>query len=105
MSPPPSGTQANPTGEMIKMFMMLGLFVVMFYLVAIRPQQKKAKEHAALLKTLKPGDKVMTSGGVLGVVVNVKEKSATIRSADSKVEVTKNAITEIVERGGDANAS
>ena len=53
----------------------------------------------------KPGDKVITSGGMLGVVVNVKEKSATIRSADSKVEVTKGAITEIVERGGDANAS
>jgi len=79
--------------------------VVMFYFVLIRPQSKKAKEHAELLKTVKPGDRIVTSGGVVGVVVTVKEKTLSIRSADSKFEVTKAAITEITERSGAASES
>jgi preprotein translocase subunit YajC len=76
-------------------------FVVMYFLM-IRPQQKKAKEHAKLLKSLKAGDKVVTNGGILAVVVTVKERTVTIRSADTKLEVLKSAVTEVVERAGDA---
>lgn len=83
----------------------LVLLVVVFYFVLIRPQQKKAKEHQQLLKTVKPGDKVVTSGGILGVVVTVKEKTITLRSADAKFEITKSAIAEITERSGEANES
>jgi preprotein translocase subunit YajC len=68
------------------------------YFVMIRPQQKKAKEHEALLKALKVGDKVVTSGGILAVVVSVKDKSVSVRSADTKLEVLKSAVTEITER-------
>jgi preprotein translocase subunit YajC len=95
---PPAGTKPNPTGEMLKMLGFLGFFMVLMYLLMIRPQQRKARDHAALLKTLKPGDKVLTSGGVLGVVVSVKEKTVSIRSADTKLEVVKSAITEVTER-------
>lgn len=98
-------TQPNPTGELMRMLGTFALLGVMFYFVFFRPQQKKAKEHAQLLKTLRPGDKIMTSGGLLGVVITVKEKSATIRSADSKMEVTKTAITEIIERSGESSES
>src|SRR5213595_4290248 len=73
----------------------LGLLVVVFYFVLIRPQQKKAKEHAALLKAVRAGDKVVTTGGIVGVVMSVKEKTISIRSADAKFEVTKAAIAEI----------
>jgi preprotein translocase subunit YajC len=79
--------------------------VVVFYFILIRPQQKKAKDHAELLKTLRPGDKVLTTGGVLGVVVGVKDKSVSIRSADTKLEVLKSAVTEITERGAGSNES
>lgn len=79
--------------------------IVIFYFVLIRPQQKKAKEHQQLLKTVKPGDKVVTSGGILGVVITVKEKTVTLRSADTKLEITKSAIAEITERSGDAGES
>jgi preprotein translocase YajC subunit len=58
-----------------------------------------------MLKTVRPGDKIVTSGGVVGVVVTVKEKTLSIRSADSKFEITKAAITEITERNGASSES
>jgi preprotein translocase subunit YajC len=73
---------------------------VKFYFVLTRPQSKKPKEHAELLKTVNPGDKILTSGGVVATVVSVKEKTLSIRSADSKFEITKAAVTEITERSG-----
>ena len=101
--PTAPGTQQDPKAQALQMVLMLVLMVVMFYFVLIRPQSKKAKEHSEMLKTVKPGDKVVTSGGVVGVVVNVKDKTLSIRSADSKFEVTKAAITEITERSGAAS--
>jgi preprotein translocase subunit YajC len=92
-------TQANPAGEMFKMVMTFGIMGIALYFVMIRPQQKRAKEHQNLLTTLKPGDKVLLSGGIVGAVVTVKEKTVSVRSADSKFEVLKSAITEITERG------
>ena len=79
------------------------LLVVVFYFALIRPQQKKAKEHAELLKGVRAGDKIVTSGGVIAVVVTVREKTLNVRSGDAKFEITKTAIAEIVERGGEAN--
>ena len=74
------------------------LLLVVFYFILIRPQQKKAKEHQKLLTTLSSGDKVMTSGGVIGTIINVKEKTVTVRSADTKLEISKAAVSEILER-------
>ncbi|MCW5551998.1 MAG: preprotein translocase subunit YajC [Verrucomicrobiae bacterium] len=93
--PPPIWTSMVP----------LVLLVVVFYFALIRPQQKRAKQHAELLKAVKPGDKVITSGGLVGVVISVKEKTVAIRSADAKLEITKSAIAEIVERSGDEKES
>jgi preprotein translocase subunit YajC len=102
MAPPPPGQPQPPWW--IQMGPLV-LMVVVFYFVLIRPQQKKASEHAELLKSIKSGDRVVTSGGIVGVVVTVKEKekSVTIRSADTKLEVQKSAITEIQERAGSAS--
>ena len=98
--PVASGTQPDPRGQTLYTVGMLVIMVVMFYFVLIRPQSKKAKDHAEMLKTVRPGDKIVTSGGVVGVVVTVKVKTLSIRSADSKFEITKAAITEITERSG-----
>ena len=105
MTPPPAGTQPNPTGESIKMLFMFAMLGIVFYFLLIRPQQKKAKEHDQLLKTLRPGDKIVTSAGIIAVVVTVKEKSVTIRSADAKMEITKSSVGEVLERSGDSSAS
>src|SRR6058998_2829992 len=91
-------TQPNPTGQTLQMLGMVVFFIVVMYFIMIRPQQKKAREHDQLLKALKPKDKIVTSGGVVGIVVSVGERSVTIRSADTKLEVLKTAVTEITER-------
>ena len=74
--------------------------IVMFYFVLWRPQQKKQKTHAALLATLKPGDKVITSSGICGVIISLKDKTVTLRSTDSKLEILKGHVSDILERSG-----
>ena len=103
LSPSAQPGQSQP--PMWTGLMPLVLLFVMFYFVLLRPQQKKQKEHAALLKTVRPGDKIVTTGGVVAVVVTVKEKTLSIRSADSKFEITKAAIAEITERSAESPAS
>jgi preprotein translocase subunit YajC len=95
----------NPAGEQIKFFMMIGvLFLIMWFLM-IAPQRKKAKELAATIKSLKPGDKVVTNSGILGVILTIKDKTLTIRSADTKLEILKSSVLEVVERSGEAGES
>ena len=103
--PSPPGTQSDPRAQMLSTVGMLVLMGAMFYFALIRPQQKKAKEHAALLKAVRAGDKIVTSSGIVAVVVTVKEKTLTIRSADAKFEITKSAIAEITERSGEPSES
>lgn len=97
MGPAPA-PGSNPTGNLLQAMGPLVIMGVIFYVIIIRPQQKKARAHAELLKAVKPGDKIVTTGGILGVVVTVKDKSVSIRSADTKLEVLKSAIGEIVEK-------
>jgi preprotein translocase subunit YajC len=98
-SPPPPGQQPNPKGQLIQMIGTFAIMGVIFYLLLIRPQQKRAKDQANLLKTIKAGDKIVTSGGLVGIVVSVKEKTVSVRSADAKMEILKSAVSEITERG------
>jgi preprotein translocase subunit YajC len=98
-------TQPNPTGEMIKMVGMMAIMVFAFYFAIIRPQQKRTKEHDKLLKSIKTGDKVLTAGGVVGTVLSVREKTVSVRSADTKLEILKSAVTEITERGTESKES
>ena len=107
LAPTPSapGTSPNPTAQLLQPIGMMVLMVAVFYFALIRPQQKKQKEHAQLLKSVRSGDKIVTTGGVVAVVVTVKDKTATVRSADSKFEITKSAIAEITERSGESSES
>ena len=93
--------QSNPFAAIVPMVL---LFIV-FYFVLIRPQQKKAKQQAEMLKTVKSGDKVVTTSGIIATVITVKDDSVSIRSADAKFEITKGAIAEIRERSGESSAS
>ena len=80
------------------------LLVIVFYFILIRPQQQRAKQQARLIANLKSGDKVVTSSGIVGVVITVKDQTVSLRSMDAKMEVTKSSVTEILE-GGDAAES
>ena len=70
--------------------MLIGWFLIMIlimYFILIRPQQRKEKERKALLQSVKSGDRVLFSGGILGSVTNVKDKVLTIRIAEkTKIE-------------------
>ncbi len=104
MGPSPSGGQQQ-TAPWWSNLVPLLLMVCVFYFIFIRPQQKKAKQHTALMQGIRPGDKVVTTSGIIGIVVSVKEKSLSIRSADTKLEILKSAISEITERSGSGEAS
>ncbi len=103
MGPTPQPGQPQP--PMWTTLFPMVLLVVVFYVAIIRPQQKKTKQHAEMLKTLRAGDKIVTTGGVVAVVVTVKDKTAMVRSADSKFEITKSAVAEITERSGESAAA
>ncbi|MFH1313769.1 MAG: preprotein translocase subunit YajC [Candidatus Eisenbacteria bacterium] len=75
------------------------LIFVIFYFLLIRPQQKKQKDHQKMLESVKKGDRVVTSGGVYGTVVGVKDNIIVLKIAeDVKIEFSKAAISAIVER-------
>ncbi len=57
---------------------MLGAIFVLFYFIGIRPQQKQAKKHKELVAGLRPGDKVVTSSGILGRIAQLDDKVATL---------------------------
>jgi preprotein translocase subunit YajC len=83
----------------------LVLLVVVFYFALIRPQQKRQKQQAELLKAVRSGDRIVTNSGIMATVITVKEKSLMIRSADAKFEITKSAVAEITERSGESSES
>lgn len=61
----------------------LVIFIAIFYFLLIRPQQKRQKEHEKEVAGLKPNDKIITAGGIFGVVKKVKEKTLIIEIADN----------------------
>ena len=75
----------------IGQFIPLILIFVIFYFFLIRPQQKKVKEHKAMVEALKRGDKVITSGGIVGTVGRVidNEKVEVMISENVKVEIVR----------------
>ena len=78
-------------GSGIGQFIPLILIFVIFYFFLIRPQQKKVKEHKIMVGNLKRGDKVVTSGGIIGTVERIIEndKAEIVISDNVKVEIIK----------------
>jgi len=101
----PQNTVQDPVAGMIKSVGLMGVFVVGMWILLIAPQRKKTKELAATLKSLKAGDKVVTNSGILAVVLSIKDKTLSIRSADSKLEILKSSVLEVIERGGEPSES
>lgn len=81
---------------MIGSLLPLILIFVVFYFLLIRPQQKKAKEHKQMLDNIKKGDKVITAGGVYGVVESVGPNTVVLKIAESvKVKFGKGYIATV----------
>lgn len=96
LAPPPQGQQG--AGSALWNMVPLILVMVFLYFAMIAPQRKRAKQHEEMLKTLKAGDRVSTSSGLVGTIVSVKDRTVSLRSDDSKLEVLKSSIAEVVER-------
>jgi preprotein translocase subunit YajC len=89
----PSGGQGGDMGAIMGFLPMILIFAV-FYLLLIRPQQKKAKEHKQLLENLKKGDQVITQGGLYGQVVALTDNVITLEIADKvRVKVSRQHIS------------
>jgi len=73
----------------IGQFIPLILIFVIFYFFLIRPQQKKAKEHKLMTENLKRGDRIITSGGIIGIVERVmdNDRAEVLVGDDTKVEI------------------
>lgn len=91
----PSGQQGP---GMAVFLVQIGLFVAIFYFLLIRPQRQQQKKHQALLASLQKGDHVVTSGGVVGEVIHLRDNDVTIRSGEARLLVTRSAITNITNR-------
>jgi preprotein translocase subunit YajC len=87
-------TPAQPgLGSMLIPFLCIA---VIFYFLIIRPQKKKQKEAQELVASLKTGDKVVTAGGIHGLISNVKETSVILKIADNvKIEVEKASVSTV----------
>jgi preprotein translocase subunit YajC len=90
---------AQQDGGFVTLLMMGALFVA-FYFLLIRPQQKRAKEHKAMIAALGRGDEVVTAGGILGRVTDLAENFVTVEVADGvQVKVQRVAVQTVLPKG------
>lgn len=104
-APAPSG------GDMFMQFMPLILIFVVFYFLLIRPQQRKMKEHRAMLEAVRRGDRVVTGGGIIGVVTKIgPDDEVQVEIAENvRVRCLRSTINMVLNKGepakgGDAPA-
>ena len=92
-------TAAAPSGGLEQIFIMIAMFAVLYFFM-IRPQQKKAKEHKALVEALAKGDEVITSSGIAGKITKVADDFVTVAIAENvEVQFQKAAIGTVLPKG------
>jgi preprotein translocase subunit YajC len=92
-----TGGQGGGFGAFIPLILMFAIF----YFLLIRPQQKKAKQHKQLLSALKKGDRVVSSGGLHGLVTGLTDDMVTMEIAPKvRVKVSRSSIAGITNKGG-----
>ena len=90
------GKPGGPGSSMLIMFVAMGL---LFWFMIIRPQSRQRRQHQQMLTAVKTGDKVLTVGGIYGLVTNVKDDTLTVKIADNvKVEVSRSHISRVILR-------
>lgn len=102
---PAAGGAGGLQGTVLQ-FAPLILIFVLFYFMMIRPQQKRAREHQAMLAAIKRGDTVVMSSGIIGKVTKVEDAEVTVEIAPTvNVKVVKGMISEVRTRGEPAPAN
>jgi preprotein translocase subunit YajC len=91
----PADGQSNPLMGFIPFLLVL----VIFYLLILRPQQKRQREHKTMIESLQKGDRVLTTGGLYATVLNVKDSVLVASIADGvKVELSRTSVAAKVEK-------
>ena len=94
-----SSIASTTIGSMISAAMPLIIFVLVFYFLLMKPQQKKVKEHKSMLDALKIGDKVLTASGIKGKIAKLGEEYVTLEIADKvQIEIMKEYIASSFEK-------
>jgi len=95
-------TGQSQQGNFLFSFAPLLFMIVIFYFLLIRPQQKKQKEHKNMLSQIKKGDRVLTNGGILGLIERVKDDgNLIIKVADNvKIEFAKSSVASLIKGSG-----
>ncbi len=95
LASPPADGSGGASG-MVSTFVMMGAVIAIFYFMMIRPQQKRAKEHQALISAVSKGDKVVTASGIHGTVYEIDEKTVVITvGSNCHVKFDKSAIASV----------
>lgn len=100
MAGSPGGGAGQPQGPaaMFSSFLPLILIFVIFYFLLIRPQSKKAKEHKQMLENIKKGDKVMTNGGIYGLIEEIDGDTVTLKVGikdDVRIKINRNYVANL----------
>lgn len=99
MGAPAGGAGASGGMGAIQQFIPLVLMFAIFYFLLIRPQQKKAKDHKAMLNSIKKGDNVMTAGGVYGKITSVEDTVVGLEIANGVViKISRSYIASITSK-------
>ncbi|MBI2786121.1 MAG: preprotein translocase subunit YajC [Legionella longbeachae] len=95
-----AGTPAAPQADGTFSLIMIAAIFVLFYFMLIRPQNKKAKEHRELMNSLKKGDEIITSGGMLAKVVSLDEQYIKVSLAEGiEINLQKGAVVTVLPKG------
>lgn len=97
----PAGAQGAPAGGVTGMFVPTILIFVMFYFILIRPQRKQQKAQEEMRKTLGKGDKVVSAGGIHGLVTGTTDKTVSVKVSDGiSLKFDRSAIASVNPKGG-----
>ena len=102
-----SGAGGSASSSLMPFLVQFVLIIAIIYFIMVRPQQKQRQKHEAALKALKRGDEIVTTGGIIGEVVHIRETSkdgganrlddrVTIRSGESKLVIERGRIAKIL---------
>ena len=97
MGAPGGEDGGSPIGTLLPFVLMFGVL----YFLILRPQIKKQKTQQKMIEELKKGDEIVTSGGIHGVIANIKDDTLSVKIAENvKVELTRSAVSRVKEEGG-----
>ncbi len=91
-APPSDGSSPNPIASLLP----FALMFVVLYLLILRPQMKKQKDQQRMIDELEKGDQIVTSGGIHGIIQNIKDDVLVVKIADNvKIELSRTAVSRV----------